>query len=276
MTYDAIETSAEGGSPVEVFEFVAGATTYYYTSAIDTQTLGAQVYTPVAGLQRGETLEGPDKRENDFSILLPTTNPVAQIFVGVLPGYRVGVTVKRFHRNDTPTPEVVQVFDGYVQGASFSKADGKVCELTSRTVIASRGRMIPRRTFASSCGHVLYDESTCQVDDTDPAFRASSLSVVSQVGAILTVSSGLSGTYPDAFMQGGYVEVIGAADFRLIIDHTGNVVTLQQPFSVLPSTVNVYAGCAHTVAVCSSKFDNVLRYGGFPFVPTKNPYSGFN
>ena len=276
MTYDAFETSTEAGDPVEVYEVVAGTTTYYFTSADSVQTIGAQDYTPVGGLQRGDRQEGPDRRERDFTLELPTANELAQLFVGVLPGFRVRLTVKRFHASDTPTPEVVQVFDGYVQSASFGKAGGKVCTLTARTTIASLGRVLPRRTFASSCVHVLYDSSTCKVDDTDPTFRASTLSVASQVGGVLTVSSGLSGTYADDYMQGGFVEVIGGADFRLIIGHTGNVLTLQQPFATEPSSVNVYAGCAHMISVCSSKFDNVVNYGGFAFVPTRNPFEGID
>lgn len=32
-----------------------------------------------------------------------------------------------------------------------------------------------------------------------------------------------------------------------------------------------YAGCAKNVEVCTSKFDNVANFGGFPFVPNRNP-----
>lgn len=266
MTYDSLETSAEGSRPVEIFKVTAGATLYHYTSAQDDQIVGPTTYTAVAGLERTATVEGPEKRENDFQIQLPTENALAQIFVGVMPGIRVRLQVSRFQRDDTPTPEVVQIFDGYILSASF-KDQGKLAVLTARPEIASRGKQIPNRTYQSTCNLVLYQ---CGVDDTDPAFRASALNVASQVGDVLTVSSGLSGTYADGWMQGGFVQDIAASDYRLILEHTGNTLTLLTPFSTTPSTVNVFAGCAHTIDVCKSKFDNVVNFGGHAFVPKKN------
>lgn len=272
MTYDSHETSVESGQPVEVFEVLAGATTYFYTSSQTGVTIGAQAYTFVSGLDRNETVEGPDVRSHDFQVTLPTTDAVAQLFVGVLPGFRVRLTVKRYHRNDLPTPEVVQIFDGFIQSASFAGGDGKVTTLTARSVLASIRRQFPRRTFQSACNHILYDTGTCKVDDTDPAYRASALSVASMVGNVLTVSSGLSGTYTDGWMNAGFVEVVGGSDFRLITDHVGNILTLLQPFATQPSSVNVFAGCGHVVSICKTKFDNVVNYGGFAFVPTDNVF----
>ncbi len=271
MTYAANETSTESGRPVEVFEFTAGATSFFYTSAEDAVTLGAQTYTAVAGFQSSSTSDGPNKREDDFKIELPTSDPLAARFKGVLPGTRIRLVVKRFHRDDLPTPEVVQIFDGYIHSAAFSD-DGKKTILIARTAIASVGKQIPRRTFQSSCNHVLYDPLTCKVDDTDPAFRASTLTVASQVGNTLTVAGGLMTTYADGFMNGGFVEILGGSDFRLIISHVANDLELSLPFSSTPTLVNVYAGCAHTIQVCKSKFDNVIDFGGFAFVPTKNPF----
>ena len=270
MTYASYETSVHSGEPVEVFEIVAGPVTYYYTSAPTSQTIGAQTYTPVDGLRRGNTAEGPELRTHDFTLELPTSNPVASFFTGTLPGYRVRLTVKRFHAADLPTPEVVQSFDGFIQSASFLDG-GFVTSLVARPILSALGTTIPRRTYQSSCNHILYDPDTCKVDDTDPAFRASALSVASQVGATLTVSSGLSGFYSDGFMQSGFVEVVGGSDYRMINTHVGNVLTLLVPFATTPLSVNVYAGCGHAIADCETDFDNVINFGGFAFVPKRNP-----
>lgn len=271
MTFASFETSGEAGTPVEVYEITAGATSFFYTSAEDDQLVGAQTYTAVEGLRRGVQTEGPEKRENEFAIRLPTFDSLAQIFVGVLPGFRVQMQVRRFHRDDTPTPEVIQIFDGFVETAKFEE-QGKVTVLVARTALGAVGHTIPRRAYQGSCNHVLYDPLTCKVDDTDPAFRASALSVDSQVSSTLTVAAGLMGTYADGFMNGGFVEVIGVSDFRLILSHTSNDLELHTPFTTTPTLINVFAGCAHTIAVCGSKFDNVIEYGGFAFVPVKNPH----
>lgn len=270
MTYAAHETSIEGGKPVEAYRFQVGATFYYYTSAMDNVTIGAQTYTAL-GIQRSNTADGPDVRDYDFQVTIPTANPVAQLFTSTLPGVRVRLTVFRFHRDDTPTPEVITVFDGYVNGARFEK-QLKECVLAARPTISAIGRVIPPRTYQSKCNHTLYDPLTCRVDDTDPAFRASAKSVSAQVGNVLMVT-GL-GAYASGWFKGGFVEVVGAADYRQILqdDGAGNL-RLLYPFATTPTTVNVFAGCAHRIDVCKSKFDNVINFGGFAFVPKKNPYN---
>jgi uncharacterized phage protein (TIGR02218 family) len=267
MTYSGNETSTEGGRPVEIYVFTTGGTIQRYTSAEDEVTVGVNTYEPVA-IRRSDTADGPEEREHDFTFELPSSDEVAQLFAGVLTGDRTRVTVSRYHRGDTPTPEVVVIFDGYVQSARFTD-DLAVCRITARSVISSLGRQAPARTFQAMCNHVLY---TCRVDDTDSSFRASAVSATSQVGSLLTVS-GL-GAFAAGWFTGGYVEEIGTGIRRLILNDDGaGGLTLLVPFAVAPTTVNVFAGCDHTGATCQSKFDNLINFGGFPFVPTKNPFS---
>ena len=71
---------------------------------------------------------------------------------------------------------------------------------------------------------------------------------------------------------------------------TGNVLSLSRPIETLAevsdgygnnyggfygsSTVTLYPGCTKSRAVCKNKFDNLNNYGGFPWIPTKNPFGG--
>tara|TARA_R110000851_G_scaffold120002_1_gene248072 strand:- start:13019 stop:13852 length:834 start_codon:yes stop_codon:yes gene_type:complete len=272
VTYDAQEIGIQTGEPVEVYEFVYGSTSRFYTSSEAIESIGAQDYTPVA-ISRSNTKDGPAERTHDFQVVLPTTDTVSQLFVGQIPGVRVRLTVKRFHRTDTPTPEVRTIFNGFVQSGSF-KRKARECTLTARPILGGSGRTHPRRTFQAACNHVLYDPLTCRADDTDPANRASVVTVVSQVGNVMTLS-GIAGLFTDGWFNGGYVEFVGQADFRMVLDHVGNVLTLMQPFATTPSTVNVLAGCDHSIdgpQGCKLKHNNVINFGGFPFVPTKNPF----
>lgn len=270
MTYDAHETSVEGGRPVELFRFTAGAVSYFYTSAEDEVTIAAQAYQPRA-ISRAETREGTEERKHDFQVVLPTSDDVAQIFVGVLPGIRVRLTVSRFHRDDTPTPQARTIFDGYVQSAQFRRKS-KECVLTARPTLGARSRTIPRRKYQGLCNHVTYDPATCKVDPTDPAFRAAGKIVVSQIGNVLTVS-GLDPAYPAGWFIGGFVESIGTSDFRMILEQDpGGVLTLLLPFPIAPSTVNVFAGDDHSADTCANKFSNLENFGGFFSVPTSNPF----
>jgi len=38
--------------------------------------------------------------------------------------------------------------------------------------------------------------------------------------------------------------------------------------------VRAYPGCDHSLITCANKFGNSLNFGGFPFMPEKNPMDG--
>lgn len=272
MTYDDQETSDDTGEPVELYTFTNGGDLYRYTSSESTETSGVLSFEPVA-IQRDDTAEGPEERDYDFAMRLPSSDPVALLFAGLPPIGRVRVRVQRFHRSDTPTPEVQTVFDGYVTGATYDE-NWRSCKLTARSTFSSIGRQMPARTFQGLCNHRLYGAS-CKADDTDPAFRASTKSVTSQVDNVLTVA-GL-GAFAAGWFTGGYVEDAVTGEKRMVLDDDGaGALTLLLPFSAEPSTVNVIAGCDHEAETCQSKFDNLVNFGGFPFVPTANPFDGLD
>lgn len=270
--YPAFEEGVATGQPNELYEFVVGTQTFRYTSGEDIVLVGATEYEPNP-IRRSKIEDGPDKRNIDFSVTLPTSDPLSQLFLGILPGVRVPLNVKRYHRGDTGGggPEVITIFDGFVLSANFSKK-GKECKLTARHALANLGRIIPSRTYASTCSHILYDSSTCKADDTAPANRINADTVISQVGNVMTVSSIVSGGFADGQFNSGFVEAVGSNDFRLILDQVGDALTLLQPFTTTPAQVNIFRGCAHTIAACKTDHDNVINFGGFAFVPTRNPY----
>ena len=56
MTYTTLETSAQSGRPVELYEFINGATAYRYTSADGDVVYGGNTYT-AAPIARGAVEE---------------------------------------------------------------------------------------------------------------------------------------------------------------------------------------------------------------------------
>ena len=52
------------------------------------------------------------------------------------------------------------------------------------------------------------------------------------------------------------------AEAQVVADAAGSV-----PFEA-------FAGCDRTFATCQSKFGNSLNFGGFPWIPVKNPFAG--
>lgn len=62
---------------------------------------------------------------------------------------------------------------------------------------------------------------------------------------------------------------------RSIVSHVGAVLRLDAPLLVsLPAgtRATVLAGCDKALTTCETKFGNVPRYGGYPFIPLKNPF----
>ena len=61
----------------------------------------------------------------------------------------------------------------------------------------------------------------------------------------------------------------------MILAQSGDTMTLLLPFSldVAGQDIDLFAGCAHDLTTCDVKFAATLNYGGFPFVPRKNPFN---
>lgn len=264
MTFDLREISQADGQPVELYEFALGSEQFNYTSAEDEIAIGATKYTPVE-IERTTILLGAETRRDVLTVTMPSSVAPASRYVTIVPGQRGTLTIKRQHRTDTPTPETIVIFKGLIRAVGFTD-DGFKTQMAVVPLTAGLGREIPRFTFQGLCNHVLYD-SRCKVLQSN--FQTTAV-VTAVVGNVLTIP-GLN-VNPDGFFTSGFVQLQGGLDFRLILEHVGNDVTLLLPFpdSVLDLSVDTFAGCDRTLATCKTKFDAVLNYGGFAFVPLRD------
>ena len=88
-------------------------------------------------------------------------------------------------------------------------------------------------------------------------------------------------TKPNGFYIGGMLRSPNGV-LSYVVDHVGAVFTLQRlSFSLqqeidegFPFNVKLYPGCDHSRDTCWDKFSNGLNYGGFDFIPVKNPTGG--
>ena len=97
--------------------------------------------------------------------------------------------------------------------------------------------------------------------------------------------------YPAGFFTSGMIEAPDGT-LRFITGHSGSTLTLIRPLESLNSffakngygegygygygglVIRIYPGCDRTKETCQSKFNNLNNYGGFPFIPLKNPFGG--
>lgn len=268
MTYNTFETSEESSRPVEVYTFGIGSDVWRYTSAEDEITIGGETYEPkplertgiVMSLERTEAVE----------VRLPSNEEFVAQYIGIPPGTVASVLIQRFQRLDGDE-ELVTEFLGVAQAVKFTE-DFQKAVLACYWQVAKASRPIPRFRCGSQCNNMLGDEN-CKVNLHVSAFEFSG--AVSAVnGRIITVP-GLSGTYANDWFTGGMVSIPSLGDYRLILDHAGNDLTLLLPFhdDVLGVTVEVQAGCDYLIeGDCATKFDNVIEFSGCAWVPPKNPF----
>ena len=267
MTYTALEISAESGRPVELYVFTILGTAFRYTSAASSVIIGGDSYESVAITREGVS-SGLRTRDDLFKVNAIGSHPVAQRYVNIPPGGKVKLQVFRYHRDDLPTPTVVTIFVGFVESVRFTN-NGLNATFNARSAVLALNRPMPRMAYHGQCNYVLYSAG-CGVDKTLSTNRLQNTAVTSAARNVLTVPA--AATFPDGWFTSGYCELTDGSDRRDILSHTGDQLGLMFPFGETPLAITAYAGCAHTAPICHSKHNNLLKYGGFPVVPTVNPY----
>ena len=268
MTFAAQEISLESSSRVQIIKFAVGLETFNYISTKEDRTIDAVLYTAI-GFNLGPNDISMEDRGKTIVLTLPPDDPFVLRYLSVLPGVKSTVTVLETQRRDG-TEETIIAFRGIVQSVGFTRnaTEAKVALLPIQGLATRTG---PRHTYQSLCNHMLYDER-CQVAKATFTYSGNA-SVFDTATNVLTVD-GLFAAKGADWAIGGYVSNNALADYRMIIAQSSDDVTLHFPFPtafpLVGNTVEVIAGCDHSLAVCSSKFANVINYGGSAFIPNKN------
>lgn len=267
MTYDAFEEGQDTSRPVEFAVITIGAETFRYTSAEDDVVVSSVTYTALA-LDIGDHFVGPENRSNLVELILPASNAFVKKYRQSVPGSRAFVEVFRYQRDDGGTPEVRSTFKGVVDAVTFNK-NATEAAVTVIPLIGALSRSLPRCMYHGACNHELYNVDTCMADKTDSAFRLSA--AISSISDSTVTIPGAA-AFGDGFFNGGYIELSGITDSRLVLTQTGDVFTVLLPFFTDPTGVTAIAqaGCDRLIPTCKGTFDNVINFGGFAFVPTKN------
>jgi uncharacterized phage protein (TIGR02218 family) len=163
---------------------------------------------------------------------------------------------------------------GKIKSISFSGQQIN-CELEAEPFGANQG--IPRYYFSRGCNHVLGHAKTCKVNMA--AFTHSAL--IAELDAaqrLITLSITPPGAVADYFRSGvmhhtdsGQRVAIEWSDAGGTAGKTRIKLRFWNPAFQAGSAVSVSAGCRHTTEDCAGKFANLGNYGGFPFVPNRNP-----
>lgn len=266
MSYTTVETSAQSGRPVELYEFLNGATAYRYTSADGDVAYGGHTYTAVP-IARGAVEATSETARLALEITCARTVGVLDLFALMPPAEIVAVTLRRLHAGDG---EAITLWMGRILNVTLNNESAGIhCE----SVYTSLKRVGLRRLYQKGCPHVVYGAGCALDRNTFKAVKT----VSSVAGTVITLGS--MGAFADGYFAGGYLEwesVTGYFERRAIRSQVGAVVTLSFPLPGLAASasVNLYPGCDHTLVTCNTKFSNRLNYGGMPHWPSKNPFDG--
>ncbi len=269
MTYLTQESSKSSGKPVFLYEFVQGVITWRFTTYAIDYIWNGQTWLPTSA-SHGDIKQSNELSKDNLSIKFSVADSFASQFLGYAPDQVTSITIRRGHINDG---EFIVYWRGRVVG---SKASGKSIDIECESVFTSLRRPGLRARYQKSCRHVLY-YSGC---DLLLANFLSSGTVSAVSGSTITVPA-IAGA--DANWWTGGVAVYGA-HMRTITGHSGGLLNLSRPIESLTNdfqtsgagvlVVNVHPGCNRTKDTCESKFSNILNFGGFPWIPTKNPMGG--
>lgn len=263
MSDAANETSTYGGQPVELYRFYnRTAQTWTFTSDGLAQNYNGETYQP-AVLRRSAPEQSQERRQSRLKINCSRDFPIAALFRLFIPASTVWLTIYRKFRN---SDQAIPYWTGRVR-AVLQQGSGAEIEADPIDALLKRNGL--RGRYQSGCNHVLYGPD-CGVSSAD--YRAAG-TVLNVSGTVITI--GTAAIQPDGYYVNGLFERPSTGDYRMIVGHTSDQVTLGIPFQDLVpgEDVFIFKGCNHDVPACKS-FNNLRRYGGFPMVPTRNPYSG--
>ncbi|WP_026330363.1 phage BR0599 family protein [Caldimonas manganoxidans] len=152
---------------------------------------------------------------------------------------------------------------GRVLGVEVSSDAARIrCESAQ----VSLKRIGLRRLYSRACSHVLYSA----------ACGASPITASAVVGwtdgSLIFIEGGVPPSVL-GMLAGGWMQMPDGARHMIVRDDP-DAVELLYPVAIASGTeIVLVAGCDHSTTTCQARFDNLANYGGFPAIPSKNPFA---
>ena len=264
----------------DLYQFtLPSGSNFYWTSAGQNITYNGNTYLAASldsqpGFKRGatKTTIGLNADDLEIDILYDTATrinnmtPAAFALAGGFDNAQISVDKALAPDWSNPVVNgVVNLFTGIVGEV---QCDDGVVKLTCNSMLRFLNTAFPRNYFLPQCNHALFD-SGCTL-------LASNFAVSGTVAAAGTATSFTSGaTQADGYFALGSVLWLtganaGLKSFVKSYANASGTFTLAYPITppAAGDTFTAYPGCDKQQATCTSKFNNVAHYRGYPFVPT--------
>jgi len=258
--YIAKEEAAKR-KPLELYKIWVGSTYWYYTNGDVAVVFDGQTYNP-ATISRGSSEYNSQLDVNVMKIQFSrVTEPLVQ-YIAQNPIDITWIEVSRLFRDQSPLEKSV-IFIGQIKSVSFR---GLSAEAECVGFEHFLKMPIPVWRYQTTCNHKLFD-SECAKVKVD--YKVTATITLDATKTKLT--SATFGNYAAGYFIYGLVEF--GSESRTIIAHSGNTITIAYKMVNLVdnNTVDIYPGCDGRIETCRDKYDNIVNYLGFPWIPEENP-----
>jgi uncharacterized phage protein (TIGR02218 family) len=168
--------------------------------------------------------------------------------------------------NPTQFPPII-LFYGRV--ADISSVGYSKIEIQVKSFLELLDMYYPWQLYQAACSWALYD-ANCQADPAN--FVQGGVVAANTGNTALTFLTNL--TNPDGWFTLGKIQMtsgVCAPQLRSIKNYQGGAITLMVPFVGGPpapgDSFQAWAGCDRQMGTCATKFNNLMNFGGQPFIP---------
>lgn len=261
----------------ELYRFVEGSQVFTFTSADEDESYDGEVYSHVP-IGRNEIESKNQLASANVEISFDLYNEFARRLMRQTAENVVTLTIFRKEPNGT----VLASWKGRLASV---KPELTAIVLIFESVFTSLRRPGLRARYQRACRHVLYGRG-CKLNKEDFAVTGKVSAVTNEVLVIPEAAGFVNG-----YFTGGMIEGPDGA-LRFITNHVGSQITLIRKLESINEafansgygkgygiayggvSCRLFPGCPRERSICNDRFGNLPNYGGFPFIPIRNPFDG--
>ncbi|EOV8094051.1 TPA: phage BR0599 family protein [Vibrio parahaemolyticus] len=266
---DTIDASVELAQPIELYEFTYGTDSFNYCTGGNNQVIKGKYYKAVS-INRKSFTRTDNLLKGGLKIQLDRETEVGRL---AFAGLDEKVLSFKLFRADLNYPEEKYLtYSGKVVSYSIDELSATL-DVEPPSTIATRNGFTPK--YQRQCRHLLFSRG-CALAKNDWTYKkpivAISDNVIQIYWSFLFIENANFLTNGQIFYNGYYRKIIKAS-----LLNGGNIeLTLNNPIVglVVGDIVDVTYGCNQTRSHCHNVFSNTNNYGGFDFIPAKNPFGG--
>lgn len=274
------QSSRTQSEPIHLYEVAYGigeSSRLHMTDAEEPVEANGVTFQPVQ-IKHSEINASGSLDKSTVDLKAPRTNPLVELFRVYPPSQVVSLTIYRTERGDLdpPAPYFIAVWSGRILNFAIEVNEAKFsCEPIGTSV----QRPGLRRNYQVGCPHILYGPS-CRADKL-AATRSTVAEMIS--GSTVTLPPDwFAGQAPADYLSGlmEWIDPEGNRISRTILripDGDRSLLLGGLPTGLSEGmAVDVILGCNHQMSHCRNLHDNILNYGGQPWIPTINPVGNYN